>query len=104
MTFSRIRSLVALVVTATVALVLAGAAPTASDQPAGQLFAFTYHDKTGTGVALGFLTSGEGPAPARTTIYVPAGYGLNLSRGRDPGSARRTWRIWTGAGSPAAGP
>jgi hypothetical protein len=53
MTFSRIRSLVALVVTATVALVLAGAAPTASDQPAGQLFAFTYHDKTVTGARSG---------------------------------------------------
>lgn len=66
--------------TAALALVLAGAAPTAGEIPQAQVFAGTYRDANGPAVVLGMATSGEGPAPARTVFYVPKGYVLDLAR------------------------
>ena len=79
-----IRRLLVLCTTATVGLVVAGAAPTASEPPAAQIFAATYHDQTGLGVAFGIAKFGKGPSMAKATIYVPSGYRLDLSR--PPGS------------------
>ena len=62
------------------ALVLAGAAPTASDIPAAQVFAGTYRDASGVHVGFGISKFGEGPSMAKTTIYAPAGYGVDFSR------------------------
>ena len=70
--------------TVTVALVVAGAAPTALETPDAEIFAATYHDPTGVGVAFGIAKVGEGPSMAKATIYIPSGYGLDLSR--PPGS------------------
>jgi len=66
--------------TAGLALVLAGAAPTASDIPAAQLFAGAYRDAEGAHVGFGISKFGDGPSMAKTTIYAPAGYGVDFSR------------------------
>jgi hypothetical protein len=82
MSFSGIRRLLVLGATAGFALVVVGAAPTASDDkfpPPAQIFAVTYHAEGGTGVGFGLSAVGEGPAIAKTTMYVPAGYSLNLA-------------------------
>lgn len=88
MSFSAIRRLLVLGATAAFALVVVGAAPTASDDkfpPPAQIFAVPYHGTGGgTGVVFGFSALGEGPALAKTTMYVPAGYSLKL--GDAPGS------------------
>ena len=79
-----IRRLLVLGATVTVALVVTGAAPTAAEPPAAQIFASTYHAQTGVGVAFGIAKFGEGPSMAKATIYIPSGYRLDLSR--PPGS------------------
>ena len=59
---------------------LAGAAPTAGEIPQAQVFAGTYRAANGPAVVLGMVTSGEGPAPARTVFYVPKGYAIDLAK------------------------
>jgi hypothetical protein len=82
MGFRGIRRLLMLGATAAFALVVVGAAPTASTDPfppPAQIFAVTYHGTSGTGVVFGFSAVGDGPALAKTTMYAPAGYTLNLA-------------------------
>jgi hypothetical protein len=69
---------------ALVALPVAGAAPEAASAPPGRLLALTFPDKTGPGVAFDLESAQSARATAKATIYVPAGYGLDLSRA--PGS------------------
>jgi hypothetical protein len=66
--------------TASLALLLAGAAPTAGEVPQAQVFAGTYRDANGPEAVLGLATSGEGPAPARAVFYVPKGYAIDLAK------------------------
>ena len=65
---------------AVAALALAGSAPSAVSAPPAQLLAGTYQTKTGPGVAFEVNIVDDKMFPARTTIYVPAGYSLDLSR------------------------
>lgn len=68
---------------ALLALPVAGAASTASSPP-GQILALHFQDRTGPGVAFDLVSAPEARAVAKATIYVPAGYGLDLARA--PGS------------------
>jgi hypothetical protein len=63
-------------------LALAGAAPSASKPPPGQLVVIPSSARPGkqAGLELTLRSSTDAPAPARVTIYVPAGYGLTSSR------------------------
>jgi hypothetical protein len=65
-------------------LPVAGAASTAASAPPGRIVALNFHNKTGTGVAFDIESSRAAAAVAKATVYVPAGYGLDLSRA--PGS------------------
>ena len=74
-----IRRVLVVGATASFALVLVGAAPTASSEPPqGQVFSVPYRDAGGTGVAFGFNFYGRGPSVAKATIYVPPGYAVDL--------------------------
>jgi hypothetical protein len=78
-----IRRLLVLGATLAFALVVVGAAPTAlGDPPQAQIFAI---HAQGAGVVFGFRAFGKGPAVAKTTMYVPAGYAVDLARA--PGSS-----------------
>ena len=61
------------------ALVLAGGVPSASPDPAGQLFVTPVAASVGGGVVLDIHSSEDAPAPARLTLYVPAGFTVNAS-------------------------
>jgi len=64
-----IRRVLVVGATAAFALVLVGAAPTASSEPPqGQVFSVPYRDARGTGVAFGFNFYGRGPSVAKATI------------------------------------
>jgi hypothetical protein len=70
--------------TAVAGLVLAGAAPTAVSVPPGRIVVGTTHGKAGAGVTFQVLSSADAPAPAQVTLYLSAGYAIDLSRA--PGS------------------
>jgi hypothetical protein len=87
--------------TGAVTLVVAGSAPTAVALPPGQILAITYHDKTGTGVAFDIVSTAV-DATAKATIYIPAGYGIDLSRPPQT-TIGRAFVIFGGSGSAYVG-
>ena len=75
----RIRWLLMLGCMSVFALVLAGGAPSASPNPAGKLFVLPTAKVIGGGLALDIFSLEKAPAPARVTIYMPAGFTVNTS-------------------------
>jgi hypothetical protein len=73
-----VRRLLALGGAAVVALALAGAGPSAS-APVGGLVVWTAPASYGGGVAFDLVSSLDAPAPAKLTLYVPAGYTVDTS-------------------------
>jgi len=61
------------------ALGLAGGAPSASLGPAGQLFVMPVAASVGGGIVLDIHSLENAPAPARLTLYVPAGVTVDTS-------------------------
>ena len=61
------------------ALGLAGGAPSASLGPAGQLFVMPVAASVGGGIVLDIHSLEHAPAPARLTLYVPAGVTVDTS-------------------------
>jgi len=63
------------------ALALAGSAPTAAPKPAAQLIVTPFAASLGSDFGLGLVirNSRKAAAPARVTLFVPAGYGVTAS-------------------------
>jgi hypothetical protein len=76
---SGIRWLLVLGCVSAFALVLVGAAPSATSKPAGKFEVLPVAKAAGGGLALDVYSSMGARAPARVTIYVPAGFAVDTS-------------------------